>query len=71
MSKKEGIMIRSYFYGWREVSEEQAWNWAVHLFQGMMCENKTEKINNRIKGMRFTEDELFAEWNRRRTQGIE
>lgn len=50
------IMVKTLFHGWKKVTAEQAKNWAISRYNGIMTmtnEKKAEYINNRIKGATF------------------
>lgn len=55
------IKVKTFFSGWKEISEEQALKWARHIYNGMTTRTsagKVEYINARFDGIQFSEEEL-------------
>ena len=55
------IKVKTFFSGWKEISEEQALKWARHIYNGMITRTsagKVEYINARFDGIQFSEEEL-------------
>lgn len=55
------IKVKTFFSGWKEISEEQALKWARHIYNGMTTRTsagKVDYINARLDGIQFSEEEL-------------
>ena len=53
------IKVKTFFSGWKEISEEQALKWAVCVYNGILTDiDKIEFINSRLQGVQFTESEI-------------
>lgn len=58
---KNMVKVKTFFSGWKEISEEQALKWARHIYNGMTTRTsagKVDYINARLDGIQFTEQEL-------------
>lgn len=58
---KNMVKVKTFFSGWKEISEEQALKWARHIYNGMITRTsagKVDYINARLGGIQFSEEEL-------------
>lgn len=65
------ILAKTLFTDWHEITREQAEEYAIHLFTKSNCDNPICLVSKHIRGIEFTEEDLYARINRGRTQGIE
>lgn len=65
------IQVKTLFTDWHEVTMQQAVDYAIHLFTKSNCDSPITLVNSRIKGIHFTEEDLYAIINGRREKNIE
>lgn len=65
------IEAKTLFTDWHEITEEQAIDYALHLFMRSNCDDRVGLVNKRIRGIKFTTEELYARADRRRKKNIE
>ena len=65
------IEAKTLFADWHEITEEQAEDYAIHLFTRSNCDNPLGLVKKRIRGIEFTESELYARAERTRKKSIE
>lgn len=65
------IEAKTLFTDWHEITEDQAVEYAIHLFTKSNCSDPVSLVNRRIRGRQFTEEELYAGIKRRREKDIE
>lgn len=53
------IKGKTFFSGWKEISEERAIQWAAYVYAGILTSvDKMEFTNSRLQGIQFTESEI-------------
>lgn len=65
------IEAKTLFTDWHEITEDQAVEYAIHLFTKSNCNDPVSLVNRRIRGRQFTEEDLYAIINGRREKNAE